>query len=260
MREPPPPKSLVERLQLSPFYKQWLDVSGLPVLASESVAPAALGEAAFIIRSVLKGREDILKALIAAKVRVAVMGYAERTCDIPEHSDLTPKDYWNRRARGLGATKWRPAVSGAEENLLGYPGDPYIGVCVFLHEFCHGVHELGLNAIDPTFQGKLQRCFDAAMAQGLWKGTYSATALSEYWAEGAQSWFDCNRQPDPKHPDSSHNGVWNREALQTYDPELAALLSSVFRKNPWRYKPIVERLSEKHLRGYDPKAAPTFRW
>jgi alpha-glucosidase len=30
------------------------------------------------------------------------MAYSERTVDIPEHRDMKPAAYWNRRARGLG--------------------------------------------------------------------------------------------------------------------------------------------------------------
>lgn len=251
----PPPPELVTRLKLSSFYQKWVDVSGFPVLASEKVAEAAVREAAYLIEHLLAGRDDIRKALIANKVRCAVMGSTERTLDIPEHSDLTPKDYWNRRARGLGATKWRPAVSGAEENLLGYPGDPYAGESILIHEFSHAIHEMGVRTLDPTFDTRLKRSLDRALAQGLWKGTYAATNPAEYWAEGAQSWFDCNAKPN-----SSHNEIRTREALQKYDPELATLLAEVFRKNEWRYKSALQRLNEPHLRGYDPTKAPRFAW
>ena len=53
------------------------------------------------------------------------MAHNEYTTHIPEHRDLQPRLYWNRRARGLGATPERPAVSRGEENLLGYVNDPY---------------------------------------------------------------------------------------------------------------------------------------
>lgn len=51
------------------------------------------------------------------------MAQDEMTTDVPEHCDLRPKDYWDRRARRLGATDARPAVSCGEENLLCLPGD-----------------------------------------------------------------------------------------------------------------------------------------
>ena len=40
---------------------------------------------------------------------------------------MTPKAYWDKRARGLGATPERPAVSCGEENLLNLQGDWYPG-------------------------------------------------------------------------------------------------------------------------------------
>ena len=40
--------------------------------------------------------------IASRKIRMAIMAETELTTDIPEHSDLTPKDFWDARARGLG--------------------------------------------------------------------------------------------------------------------------------------------------------------
>src|SRR5690606_33132558 len=104
----PVPAETVERFKLDPFYRKAVMVGDFPIVSSEKVADAALLEAAHIVKSMLAGREDILTAMAANNVRLAVMAADEVTCDVPEHSDLTPPDYWNRRARGLGATSHRP--------------------------------------------------------------------------------------------------------------------------------------------------------
>jgi hypothetical protein len=229
--------------------------SGFPVVGSARVSDYAIKEAAYLIDRMLEHRPDVREALIRSKARCAVMAYTERTTDIPEHRDLTPKDYWNVRARGLGATPIRPAISCAEENLLGYPGDPYSTENILIHEFGHTIHEMGLSAADPTFEPRLRKAYEEAKKAELWKGTYAATNLHEYWAEGVQSWFDTNRQND-----SQHNHVNTREEIKTYDPPLAALLEEVFGDEAWRYRRPEQRTDKGHLAGYDAGHAPRFQW
>lgn len=247
--KPPPDRGF------SPVYEKYIEVRGFPIVASGRVSDYALFEAAFLVDKLLGDRPDLLKALTEKKVRLVVMAATERTTDVPEHADLTPKDYWDRRARGLGATRRRPAVSCAEENLLGFKGDPYAGENIFIHEFSHAIHQMGLRTVDPTFDDRLKAAYEAALARGLWKGTYAATNRGEYWAEGVQSWFDTNR-----HDDRSHNHVDTREELEAYDPDLARLVAEVFRKSDWRYTRPGRRREKGHLAGYDASKSPSFSW
>jgi hypothetical protein len=224
------PKELRDRLKLSPFYKKHADAGGLPVLSSEKVSDAALVEAVYLLDQMLAGREDIRQAIIKNRVRVAVMSPKEQTTDIPEHSHLTPRDYWDRRARGLGATRQRPAVSCGEENLLNLKGDRYRNENILIHEFAHVVHQMGMNSIDATFDRRLRQTYTRAKEKGLWAKTYAMENHSEYWAEGVQSYFDCNA---PK--GGVHNEINTREKLEKYDPELFRLIDEVFRQSPFRY-------------------------
>jgi len=141
-----PAIQLVEKLQLKPFYAKHVSANGFPILSSVKVSDAALHEAAYLIDQMLKGREDIRVALIDSKTRFAVMAPDEFTTDVPEHSDLTPKIFWDRRARGLGATPERPTVSCGEENLLCLRGDPYQAENILVHEFAHAIHDMGAHA------------------------------------------------------------------------------------------------------------------
>ena len=245
------PEAVRRAYRLDPFYAKYVD-AGVPVVASAKVPDAALLEAAWLIGRMLEGRGDILEAMARRKVRCTVMAYTEMTTDVPEHRDLAPKAYWDRRARGLGATAARPCVSCAEENLLGYPGDPYAAENILIHEFAHAVHEMGLDA---KFDRRLRKAYAAAMEAGLWKGTYAATDHKEYWAEGVQSWFDTNRENDDE-----HNHVNTREELKEYDPTLAGLVAEVYGDRPWRYVRPRDRAEPGHLAGHDPEKAPVFRW
>lgn len=251
----PPPQER-ERLELDSFYEKYVSAGGVPIVSSGDVSDYALLEAAYLVDSMLAGREDLRQAIIDARVRLAIMSPTEMTCDIPEHSDLTPRGYWDKRARGLGATDVRPAVSCGEENLLCYEGDPYIGENILVHEFAHVIHQMGLNAVDPTFDERLQEAYAAAMEAGLWEDKYAATNHFEYWAEGVQSYFGTNREPDHE-----HNFVNTQQELVEYDPALAALCHEIFGDNDWQYVlPDQRDPAPPHLAGYDPATAPSFAW
>ena len=255
----PPPDLRVTpvpgRLGVDRFYAKHVSVGGLPVLGSAKVSDFALAEAAHLVEQMLRDRADLRDALIAAGVRVAVMAPDEFTTDIPEHRDLTPRDRWDKRARGLGATRRRPAVSCGEENLLGLRGDPYAGESILIHEFAHTLHGIALAAAEPDFDGRLDRAFRAATARGLWAGTYAATNRGEYWAEGVQSYFGANRTGD-----RSHNRINSRRDLAEYDPDLAALIAGVFRGAEWTYVPPARRTAKGHLEGLDADRLPRFQW
>ena len=99
---------------------------------------------------------------------------------------------------------------------------------------------------------KAIRACRKAKAAGRWRDHYALTNHKEYWAEGVQSWFACNRPTDP---------VNDRTALRTYDPPLAALMVEVFRDNPWTYvRPDRRDPPSAHLTGFDRTRAPIFAW
>jgi hypothetical protein len=253
----PVPTEIRETFGLAPFYQKCVVVGGLPIVGSAKVNDAALAECAWLVTKMLDRRPDILKALAAAKVRFAIMAHDEYTTDIPEHAHLEPRVYWDRRARGLGATPRAPAVSGGEENLLGFPGDPYPREIMSLHEFAHAIHEVALREIDRSFDGRLKDAYEKAIAAGLWKNTYAAVNRQEYWAESVQAWFDNNDANN-----ALHNDISTRDKLRTYDRGVAALCEEVFGDIPWRYQKPADRRPEDraHLAGYDPAKAPRFQW
>ena len=242
---------------LGAHYQQVVFVDGFPIVASDKVESAALEEAAHNVRSMLRERPDILRQLAANKIRLGIMAISERTCDLPEHADLEPSAYWNRRARGLGASRKAPCVSCGEENLLHHPGDHYATESIMIHEFAHAIHHAALKDLDPNFDPRLRQAYDAAMKAGLWKGLYAAENHAEYWAEGVQSWFDTNREND-----AIHNHVDTREELIAYDPALAKLCGEIFGKNPWRYVRADDpsRKNEPHLKALDRSRLKPFAW
>jgi hypothetical protein len=250
-----PPAALVEQLGLHPFYAKCLLADGFPILASARVRDSALREARYLIDRMLLDRDDLRAEMVRRGARLVVMAWDERTTDIPEHADLWPTRYWDKRARGLGATDARPVVTVGEENLLAYDGDPYFQESILVHEFAHAIHQMALESLSPGTDQRLREAYRGAMAEGLWKDKYAATNANEYWAEGVQSWFGTNRPPD-----HDHNFVDTRAELREYDPALAAVIEEVFGAREWTYRSPRERSDQPHLRADLPGRSPIFSW
>ena len=231
-------------LTLDPFYKKHADALGIPVVSSEKVPDAALLVARDIVIHMLAKRPDLREAMVGRKMRVIVMARSESTTDLPEQKDwkkpgpddrrltrderehyeerigrLTDKEYWDRRARGMGGNP----TSCAEENLLGYPGTRYFGENIFVHEFAHGIMDIGIRRADPELLRKIRDAYKAAMDKGLWKGHYASTNANEYWAEGTQTWFWSNYEYK-----DGETTVMTPDDLKGYDPTLYDLLSQVY--------------------------------
>jgi hypothetical protein len=222
----PVSEQLRESLKLDPFYVKYVDYKGYPILSSKKVSDAGLLEARYLIGHMLADRDDILQALCKEKCRFVVMAPTEMTTDVPEQSNMKPKEYWDKRARGLGGR----ITSCGEENLLNLKGDRYFNENILIHEFAHCIHEQGLRSVDATFDERLRGVYARALEKGLWKGTYAATNEKEYWAEGVQSYFDCNAPAG-----GVHNDIDTRKKLAKYDPALFELIDGVFKKSSFRY-------------------------
>jgi hypothetical protein len=247
------------------FYTQRITARGFPIVASAGVNPYALKEAAYLVDLMLARRADVREAMIKSGARLCILAWNEFTTDQPEFAwladepvagfpGISARDYRDARARGMGGSRSDPYCSCGEENLLGYPGDPYSTESILIHEFAHNIHLRGMVNVDPTFDARLQATYDAAMKAGLWKGKYASVNHHEYFAEGVQSWFDDNREND-----HDHNHVDTREELSAYDPGLAAMCREVFGDTELKYTKPATRLTG-HLAGYDPTKAPTFTW
>ncbi|MEC9123387.1 MAG: hypothetical protein VX969_04515 [Verrucomicrobiota bacterium] len=255
-RVEPVPPAVRKHLGLSDFHQKRVEVGGFSILGSSRVSDFALREAAYLIRRMVGNRDDLLAKLNENKARFVIMARDEYTTDVPEHSDLTPSIYWDQRARGLGATEIRPAVTCGEENLLCLPGDPYPTENILIHEFAHALHEMAIVFIDQDFQDKLEKCFESSLREKIWEGTYASTNVPEYWAEGVQSWFDTNREND-----HDHGPINTREELKQSDPRLAALIQEVFGESEWRYrKPLDRAEPSPHFEGYQAEAEKAFAW
>lgn len=210
------------------FYRKYIDLKGMPVVAAEVVDDQALQRTHEIASHMLAGRPDILEAMVRSRMYLIIIGKDQLYTDMPEYRNHPDPAFQNERVRGTGG---RPTSFG-EENVLSLPIDRYDDESIGVHEFCHTIDGT-LRAIDPEWRKKLRNTYDAAMSKGLWKFAYTASNQAEYWAEICQSYFDCNRVNN-----WNHGPAGTREQLKVYDPDGYELVRSVFHLSPendWRY-------------------------
>jgi len=210
------------------FYKKYIDVKGMPVVAAGEVADQALQRTHSIVTHMLAGRPDVLEAMVKNEMYLIIIGKDQVYTDMPEYRNDPNPAYQNERVRGTGG---RPTSFG-EENLLSLPIDRYDDESIGVHEFCHTIDGT-LRSIDPTWNERKSATYRKAIEKGLWKNTYAGSNAGEFWAEVAQSYFDCNRVNN-----WNHGPIGTREQLKVYDPETYELVRTTFNLSPaqdWRY-------------------------
>jgi len=210
------------------FYKKYLDVKGMPVVASGEVADLALQRTCEIVTHMLAGRPDVLEAMVKQGMYLIIIGKDQVYTDMPEYRNSPNPAYQNERVRGTGGFP----TSFGEENLLSLPIDRYDDESIGVHEFCHTIDGT-LGRIDPTWRQRKNALYKNALARGLFKDTYAGSNSGEYWAEIAQAYFDCNRINN-----WNHGPIGHREQLKIYDPNGYEWVRTTFNLSPeqdWRY-------------------------
>jgi len=251
----PLPAEVIQRFNLdTTFYRKYANALGVPIISSALVPDEALLVARDIVTHMLSARPDIRADLIAKGGRVGIMAVTEMTTDIPEQRNwkkpafddprltdgeraryhepggigsMTDREYWNRRARGMGGT----FTTGAEENVLGYPGTRYYGEHILVHEFSHNIHG-SIRRVDPALQKELEEAYNEATAKKMYVNArgqrhYAVNTIAEYFAEGTQWWF-WNNYPETFVTNEVEHRVWSPEDLKAYDPKLYDILSRVY--------------------------------
>jgi hypothetical protein len=233
-----PPESFFQKVRerdrdaARQFYKKYLDLRGVPIVAADAVADEALERTYYLVTHLLAGRPDVLETMAKHGTRLIIIGKDQVYTDMPEYRNHPNPAYQNERVRGTGGFD---ITSFGEENLLNLPLDRYDDESIAVHEFCHTI-DAALRRIDPGWQKRLLQTYRKAIDQGLWKNAYTASNPAEYWAEICQSYFDCNRINN-----WNHAAIGTREQLREYDPEGYELVRTIFRltgANDWRYQPL----------------------
>ena len=220
------PDDIRAEFTLDVFYQKYTHAYGIPIVSSNVSRDDALTRACYTVRFLLADRKDIRDAMFDQYGRVGVIALTERTTEIPEHRYLDSA--YDERARGLGGIPNVPVTTDGEENILcaDRTVDRWFEEDVLIHEFAHAIHLISLNRIGSSFQSNLSTIYNMAKAENLWPNTYAISRYTEYFAEGAQSFF--NVQTCRGFVDNVHNSICTRDMLKDYDRRLYDLILEVF--------------------------------
>ncbi len=259
------------KFKIDPYYTKFTWAREFTVLGRQA-SDEALLKANDTIRKMFAYRHDILKALIAAGVKLVVLGPGEKISDLPEcragNMGISPMDSESRAgrpcydldplARFLDYSPQLKLVAVGEENVLADAEDPYATGCQVIRVLAKALYhvtatrsvdpnwesrgrdvqqyELRVQRMDIRFDEKLKELHAKAMNAGRWKGTPAVHDPVEYWAEGVLACFDAAgtgfTPTDANHP------ITTREALKEYDPDLLSLVDETMAykgKVDWRY-------------------------
>lgn len=255
-----------EKLNLDPYYTKFTWADEFPVVERRA-SDQALLQAGDTINRMFAYRHDILKALINAGVKLAVLGTNENLSDLPElkGGNSTPIDLAVRFLDYAPETK---LLVVPEENVLGNPDEAGVGPCLEIRELARALYlvcgdrpvdpdwdrrgrdvqqyELRVKRLDEEFGRKVQQLYATAMERGRWKNTPAVQGPMAYWCEGVLAYFDAAGQTGAPFKDEGPDGdftgsphpINNREALKAYDADLFALVSETMAYDghvDWRY-------------------------
>ena len=229
-----PPESFVglvrerDRETARAFYKKYIDVGGMPVVAAAEVDDLALVRTRDIVTHMLAGRPDVSQAMVNNGMYLIIIGKDQVYTDMPEYRGHPNPAFQNERVRGTGG---KPTSFG-EENLLSLALDRYDDESIGVHEFCHTI-DGALRSLDSNWSERRNAVYQSGRNKGLYQNAYAGSNPGEYWAEICQAYFDCNRVNN-----WNHGPIGTREQLRVYDPEGYELVRSTFRLSPeqdWRY-------------------------
>lgn len=205
---------------LDTFYTQYINCSGIAVVAPAGVADTALYRADSIIAFLLDGLGPVRDELMRQGVYHILYPPGLTPNDMPERIG-EPRTY------GPGSFLPHKQVSiSSMANILCYesPDNRSLLDCELVHEFGHSLHVLGLSKVYPEFDGELNAAYQNALDHGLWSNTYLADDALHYFAKGMQIWYGVNK-PGPYQGNGHSNYIATREHLRTYDPTLYNLLT-----------------------------------
>jgi hypothetical protein len=245
------------QFEIDPYYTKFTFAREFTVLGSAKVSDQALLQANDTIRKMFAYRHDILKAMIADRARLVVLGPQEKLSDLPEFQDSKTQAGFDE-ARYLDYTSRLKLMVVPEENVLGLAGEPFAGKCMVVSVFAKGLYqvtglrpvladfakqrskqqyELRVKRLDIEFDKQLAQLYDGATAKGLWRGTPAGRDRVEYWAAGVEAYFDAAGAGQPPH--NADRPITTRELLKTYDPDLYALVDETMAYKEhvdWRVK------------------------
>ncbi|MDC0039082.1 hypothetical protein OAJ78_05425 [Gammaproteobacteria bacterium] len=228
------------------FYKKYVSVKGIPIIAPRRVNNRALLKTGHLIQRVLAPKKmgnRLAGYLTKYRNRIAIVPRGKDFSHMPE---LRGDKKWNKFAgihccakTVLNEAWWRwdefyrtGFTKEANALELGWPMDGHWSGSTLTHELAHLIDFTGFFHEMPAVRRDIERAYAKAIKAGKYKGAYAATNVWEYWAEGTEVWF-ATKFRDSK---LKYTYITNRKELKKYDPDLAKILKKIYGNGRWRFK------------------------
>jgi hypothetical protein len=197
------------------FYPLGCAVDGVWILSSGPKGAEAVLRAGELVARFRDANPSAHQALAESGVRIIVAAEPDTIFDLPETKELQrlqPDTDWSNIRAYFGGPAAPFVVLTAADATACSSVDT---ASPLLHEFGHAVASEGILPLDDDFLPGISDAYETATSQGLWEGTYSATHMNEYWAEGFAIYVQDGGGPLVA-PD--------RAGLLAYDPTLYRIL------------------------------------
>lgn len=203
------------------YYTQIVSADGIVIKASKEVDARALQRAREIVLQMTAARQDIKTKLAQAGTSMAVIPKNGFLTQLPEYAKFKGQITVDGRSfdslRAYGPARGRLTGATSEENLLRLysAGNNYQDYTV--HEFGHGVMEIGFTAEEVA---RLKELYEQTKTGGKFsKYAYAMSNHLEYWAVFTQSYFEAG---------GDNTAIPPLTEVKANDPEAYKFLQSIY--------------------------------
>ena len=175
----PPP-----HLNADPYYQKYLNASGIPILAPESVPDEELRRTQATLLGMVADRPDLLDVLASQNTRILLYdkekGGPAQLPELADDSDSKFSGVFTETSYGGAVVAPAMTTYHCNETLI--------------HEIAHAldyairIQDFNANR-EPGFKQARNQAYLSAMEAGLWAGRYESTVSHEYWAEMVVHWL-----------------------------------------------------------------------
>ncbi|MEX0811856.1 MAG: FISUMP domain-containing protein [Chitinophagales bacterium] len=215
-------RSMPASANYASLYTQYINCTGIPVIAPDGVPEQALRVGDETIEFMLTGLDEVKNKLIERGEYYILFGPGKTAQELPEFINTTVSEigvYWDMP--GAGASTAAGLLCFAEDN-------PSPNHNIMVHEMVHMVDISGLRLLDSDFESELSSAYNNARSQGLWNNTYAMTNKEEYLAECVMIYYEVHFPFGPPGGDGNSNDIITRAQLQNYDPTIYNIIASRF--------------------------------
>jgi hypothetical protein len=197
-------------------YTQRRESNGIIIVGNGAVDPKAMDAAAATVERLFENN-DLETPLAAEGAYVIVAAKNQGVLDLPEFKciDNSANQDFFSHVCGVADRADYPVVTVGEEDLLGDRSGPCAGLNILFHELGHLVQGWTLGPADYI---DIKLLYQDALDAGKYARDYASTNSDEYFAEATQAYF----------LSSDVAGRHDRAWLETYDPQIYALVSRVY--------------------------------